>query len=78
MKTPKALSIAADKWGFGTTLWEICYNGEVPLREKKLSEVPDTSKMTLHLYLSKAPVVLLELLSFVSDYNTFNLTSVCA
>uniref|UniRef100_A0A672T5I0 Tyrosine-protein kinase n=1 Tax=Sinocyclocheilus grahami TaxID=75366 RepID=A0A672T5I0_SINGR len=38
VKTPKALSIAADKWGFGTTLWEICYNGEVPLREKKLSE----------------------------------------
>lgn len=38
MKNPKALSIAADKWGFGTTLWEICYNGEVPLREKKLSE----------------------------------------
>ncbi|XP_059358387.1 tyrosine-protein kinase JAK1-like [Carassius carassius] len=38
VKNPKALSIAADKWGFGTTLWEICYNGEVPLREKKLSE----------------------------------------
>ncbi|XP_051556477.1 tyrosine-protein kinase JAK1-like isoform X1 [Myxocyprinus asiaticus] len=33
-----ALNIAADKWGFGTTLWEICYNGEVPLRDKKLSE----------------------------------------
>ncbi|XP_043113838.1 tyrosine-protein kinase JAK1-like [Puntigrus tetrazona] len=38
VKNTKALSIAADKWGFGTTLWEICYNGEVPLREKKLSE----------------------------------------
>ncbi|XP_056600281.1 tyrosine-protein kinase JAK1-like [Triplophysa dalaica] len=35
---PKALSIAADKWGFGTTLWEICYNGELPLCDKKLSE----------------------------------------
>lgn len=34
----KSLSIAADKWGFGTTLWEICYNGELPLRDKKLSE----------------------------------------
>uniref|UniRef100_A0A8C2HBX5 non-specific protein-tyrosine kinase n=1 Tax=Cyprinus carpio TaxID=7962 RepID=A0A8C2HBX5_CYPCA len=32
------LSIAADKWGFGTTLWEISYNGEVPLRDKKLLE----------------------------------------
>ncbi|TSL47703.1 Tyrosine-protein kinase JAK1 [Bagarius yarrelli] len=27
-----------DKWGFGTTLWEICYNGEVPLRDKKRAE----------------------------------------
>uniref|UniRef100_A0AAY4DN55 non-specific protein-tyrosine kinase n=1 Tax=Denticeps clupeoides TaxID=299321 RepID=A0AAY4DN55_9TELE len=35
---PANLSIAADKWGFGTTLWEICYNGEVPLKEKKLTE----------------------------------------
>ncbi|XP_076026264.1 tyrosine-protein kinase JAK1 [Genypterus blacodes] len=31
-------SVAADKWGFGTTLWEICYDGEVPLKEKKLTE----------------------------------------
>ncbi|XP_048018462.1 tyrosine-protein kinase JAK1-like [Megalobrama amblycephala] len=38
VNNPKALSVAADKWGFGTTLWEICYNGEVPLSEKKLSE----------------------------------------
>ncbi|XP_030647905.1 tyrosine-protein kinase JAK1 [Chanos chanos] len=32
------LSVAADKWGFGMTLWEICYNGEVPLKDKKLTE----------------------------------------
>ncbi|XP_060723582.1 tyrosine-protein kinase JAK1 [Tachysurus vachellii] len=32
------LSVAADKWGFGTTLWEICYNGEIPLKDKKLTE----------------------------------------
>ncbi|XP_048832138.1 tyrosine-protein kinase JAK1 [Brienomyrus brachyistius] len=32
------LSVAADKWGFGTTLWEICYDGEVPLKDKKLTE----------------------------------------
>uniref|UniRef100_A0A3P8WN30 Tyrosine-protein kinase n=1 Tax=Cynoglossus semilaevis TaxID=244447 RepID=A0A3P8WN30_CYNSE len=38
VKNVSALSIAADKWGFGTTLWEICYNGEVPLKEKKLTE----------------------------------------
>ncbi|KAL7876621.1 hypothetical protein AOLI_G00115840 [Acnodon oligacanthus] len=38
VKNPKMLSIAVDKWGFGTTLWEICYNGEVPLRDKKRTE----------------------------------------
>uniref|UniRef100_A0A4W4EQ74 Tyrosine-protein kinase n=1 Tax=Electrophorus electricus TaxID=8005 RepID=A0A4W4EQ74_ELEEL len=32
------LSVAADKWSFGTTLWEICYNGEIPLKDKKLTE----------------------------------------
>ncbi|KAL4635021.1 tyrosine-protein kinase JAK1 isoform X1 [Arapaima gigas] len=32
------LSVAADKWGFGTTLWEICYNGETPLKDKKPTE----------------------------------------
>uniref|UniRef100_A0A8D0E4G9 Tyrosine-protein kinase n=1 Tax=Salvator merianae TaxID=96440 RepID=A0A8D0E4G9_SALMN len=34
----KKLSVAADKWSFGTTLWEICYNGEVPLKDKTLAE----------------------------------------
>ncbi|XP_066536675.1 tyrosine-protein kinase JAK1-like [Hoplias malabaricus] len=38
VKNPKSLSVAVDKWGFGTTLWEICYNGEVPLRDKKRTE----------------------------------------
>ncbi|KAI4881330.1 hypothetical protein NFI96_029944 [Prochilodus magdalenae] len=38
VKNPKKLSVAVDKWGFGTTLWEICYNGEVPLRDKKRTE----------------------------------------
>ncbi|KAM9386359.1 tyrosine-protein kinase JAK1 [Pholidichthys leucotaenia] len=38
VKSVSFLSIAADKWGFGTTLWEICYDGEVPLKEKKLTE----------------------------------------
>uniref|UniRef100_A0A672J907 non-specific protein-tyrosine kinase n=1 Tax=Salarias fasciatus TaxID=181472 RepID=A0A672J907_SALFA len=33
-----SLGVAADKWGFGTTLWEICYDGEVPLKNKKLTE----------------------------------------
>nr|XP_046248296.1 tyrosine-protein kinase JAK1 [Scatophagus argus] len=38
VKSVSALSVAADKWGFGTTLWEICYDGEAPLKEKKLTE----------------------------------------
>uniref|UniRef100_A0A8C5GRA0 Tyrosine-protein kinase n=1 Tax=Gouania willdenowi TaxID=441366 RepID=A0A8C5GRA0_GOUWI len=38
VKNVSALSVAADKWGFGTTLWEICYDGEVPLKDKKLTE----------------------------------------
>ncbi|XP_077389475.1 tyrosine-protein kinase JAK1 [Festucalex cinctus] len=38
VKSVSSLSVAADKWGFGTTLWEICYDGEEPLREKKLTE----------------------------------------
>ncbi|XP_037626699.1 tyrosine-protein kinase JAK1 [Sebastes umbrosus] len=38
VKSPSSLSVAADKWGFGTTLWEICYDGEVPLKDKKLTE----------------------------------------
>lgn len=39
VKNVSALGVAADKWGFGTTLWEICYDGEEPLKEKKPAEV---------------------------------------
>ncbi|KAM8887852.1 tyrosine-protein kinase JAK1 isoform 1-T1 [Synchiropus picturatus] len=38
VKDVASLGVAADKWGFGTTLWEICYDGEVPLKDKKLTE----------------------------------------
>ncbi|KAM9358193.1 tyrosine-protein kinase JAK1 [Symphorus nematophorus] len=38
VKNVSNLSIAVDKWGFGTTLWEICYDGEEPLKDKKLTE----------------------------------------
>ncbi|XP_072275500.1 tyrosine-protein kinase JAK1 [Pyxicephalus adspersus] len=34
----RVLTVAADKWSFGTTLWEICFNGEVPLKDKTLAE----------------------------------------
>ncbi|XP_077134328.1 tyrosine-protein kinase JAK1 [Ranitomeya variabilis] len=34
----RVLNVAADKWSFGTTLWEICFNGEIPLKDKTLAE----------------------------------------
>lgn len=34
----QVVSMAADKWGFGVTLWEICHNGERPLKDKKRIE----------------------------------------
>ena len=37
-----SLSTAADKWGFGATLLEICFDGEAPLQGRSPSEVwPD-------------------------------------
>ncbi|KPP79083.1 tyrosine-protein kinase JAK1-like [Scleropages formosus] len=49
VRNPKELSVAADKWSFGTTLWEICYDGEIPLKDKKLTEKERfyTAKCTL-------------------------------
>uniref|UniRef100_A0A8C2ZSY3 Tyrosine-protein kinase n=1 Tax=Cyclopterus lumpus TaxID=8103 RepID=A0A8C2ZSY3_CYCLU len=44
VKSASSLSVAADKWGFGTTLWEICYDGDVPLKDKKLTEVEGAHK----------------------------------
>ncbi|CAL1592776.1 unnamed protein product [Knipowitschia caucasica] len=38
VKNMSSLNVAVDKWGFGTTLWEICYDGEVPLKDKRLIE----------------------------------------
>ncbi|KAG7278261.1 hypothetical protein CRUP_036338 [Coryphaenoides rupestris] len=31
VETPGSLSLAGDKWSYGTTLWEICSGGEKPL-----------------------------------------------
>ncbi|KAM5307482.1 non-receptor tyrosine-protein kinase TYK2 isoform 2-T4 [Glossophaga mutica] len=33
-----SLSTAADKWGFGATLLEICFDGEAPLQDRSPSE----------------------------------------
>uniref|UniRef100_A0A2K5KJN0 Tyrosine-protein kinase n=1 Tax=Cercocebus atys TaxID=9531 RepID=A0A2K5KJN0_CERAT len=35
---PNSLSIAMDKWGFGATLLEICFDGETPLQSRSSSE----------------------------------------
>ncbi|XP_017711415.1 PREDICTED: non-receptor tyrosine-protein kinase TYK2 isoform X2 [Rhinopithecus bieti] len=35
---PNSLSIAMDKWGFGATLLEICFDGEAPLQSLSSSE----------------------------------------
>lgn len=35
------LSTAADKWSFGTTLLEICFDADVPLKERTPSEVTE-------------------------------------
>lgn len=36
---PANLSLAADKWSFGATLWEICSGGEKPLATLDSSKV---------------------------------------
>ena len=51
VKNVSNLSIAVDKWGFGTTLWEICYDGEKPLKDKKLTEVGGTMAVYNHTYI---------------------------
>lgn len=39
IKEAVKLSLAADKWSFGTTLWEICSGGEKPLATLDNSKV---------------------------------------
>lgn len=42
IENPQNLSLATDKWGFGTTLWEICSGGEKPLSTLDSSKVLET------------------------------------
>lgn len=42
IENPQNLSLATDKWGFGTTLWEICSGGEKPLSAMDSSKVVET------------------------------------
>lgn len=44
------LSLAADKWSFGTTLWEICSGGEKPLVTLDNSKVRITSAIPVCLH----------------------------
>lgn len=56
VKNTSSLSIAADKWGFGTTLWQICYDGEAPLKGKKPTEVRGLNTVTDSLFLLRTSV----------------------
>uniref|UniRef100_A0A8C7V9K6 Tyrosine-protein kinase n=1 Tax=Oncorhynchus mykiss TaxID=8022 RepID=A0A8C7V9K6_ONCMY len=54
------LSLAADKWSFGTTLWEICSGGEKPLATLDNSKVRITSAIPVGYVLeicSKKPIL---------------------
>lgn len=46
IQNPQRLSLATDRWAFGTTLWEICSGGDKPLGTL------DCSKVTVGLTLS--------------------------
>lgn len=41
IENPQNLSLATDKWGFGTTLWEICSGGDKPLSTLDCSKVAE-------------------------------------
>ncbi len=43
IENPQNLSLATDKWGFGTTLWEICSGGDKPLSTLDCSKVTETN-----------------------------------
>lgn len=43
IEKPQNLSLATDKWGFGTTLWEICSGGDKPLSTLDCSKVTKTN-----------------------------------
>lgn len=42
IENPQNLSLATDRWGFGTTLWEICSGGDKPLSTLDCSKVTQT------------------------------------
>lgn len=47
VKDSKNLSLAADKWSFGTTLWEIYCSGEQPLAAYDACKVKQTAEASL-------------------------------
>ncbi len=72
-KTPKRWALLQTSGGLGPR-----YGRSATMARCRCVKRNSQRCLTLHLYLSKAADVSLELLSFVSDYSTFNLTSVCA
>lgn len=47
IENPKQLSLATDKWSFGTTLWEICSGGDKPLSALDSSRVSITGSAVI-------------------------------
>lgn len=48
IENPQNLSLATDKWSFGTTLWEICSGGDKPLSTLDCSKVQKTKDALIH------------------------------
>lgn len=50
IENPKQLSLATDKWSFGTTLWEICSGGDKPLSALDSSRVSNTGSAVIAVF----------------------------
>lgn len=59
IENPKQLSLATDKWSFGTTLWEICSGGDKPLSALDSSRVNITGSSIISWILKTYAAVLL-------------------
>ncbi|XP_059840371.1 tyrosine-protein kinase JAK1 [Hypanus sabinus] len=69
VENSKNLGIAIDKWSFGTTLWAICYNGEVPLKDRSLAEKERFYEARCKLTTSSSCKELVELMQQCMTYN---------
>lgn len=52
IENPQNLRLAADKWSFGATLWEICSSGDKPLSTLDSSKVAESKTYNIQLALN--------------------------